>query len=146
MKKSLKYIISVFVFLFIGLIIIFQNRITGTYELYRLITEVTRSISNGSDNYSLHLAAGIRTDDHADTLHAFISYRKDSHFKADVAYNQNTYSIFHDQDSTSVYISDPGLLVSGKGADNGKFHPREHSDVLFVYHSPCLQRREASAQ
>lgn len=121
MKKSLKYIISVFVFLFIGLIIIFQNRITGTYELYRLITEVTRSISDGSDNYNLHIAAGIRTDDHVDTLNAFISYKKDSHFKADVAYNQNKYSIFHDQDSTNVFISDPGLLISGKGVDNGRF-------------------------
>lgn len=68
MKKSLKYIISVFVVLLIGLIIICQNRITGTYELYRLITEVTCSIRDGSDNLNLYLAAGIRTDDFAELL------------------------------------------------------------------------------
>ena len=121
MNKSLKLIISVFFVLLIGFIIIFQKRISGTYKVYQLITEVTRAISDGSDNYNLHIVAGIRTDDHVDTLNAFISYKINSHFMADVAYNKDLYSICHDQDSTSVFISDPGLLVSGKGAFNGNF-------------------------
>ena len=134
MKKSLKLIISVFFVLFIGTIIIFQNRISGTYKVYRLITEVTRSISDGSDNYNLHIVAGIKTDDHVDTLNAFISYKKDSHFTVDVAYNQNKYSICNDPDSTSVFISDPGLLVSGEGSDNGKFDVvKLLGDVLSDY-------------
>jgi|GEM_PF-3314647 len=134
MNKSLKLIISVFFVLFIGFVIIFQNRISGTYKVYQLLTEVTRAISDGSNNYNLHIAAGIRTDDYIDTLNAFISYKKDSHFTADMVYNKDKYSICHDQDSTRVFISDPGLLVSGKGADNGKFDVvKLLGDVLSDY-------------
>ncbi|MCD6596934.1 MAG: hypothetical protein J7L04_04565 [Bacteroidales bacterium] len=120
MKKSTKIILSVFLILLAGFII-FQNRISGTYKIFQLTTEVTSLLSEGSDNYKLHISAGMRTADHLDTLNAYLSYKNNVHFTANVDYNKDKYIIHNNQDSTSVYVSKTDLLISGKNAGNGEF-------------------------
>jgi len=120
MKKSTKIILSVFLFLLAGFFI-FQNRISGTYKIFQLSTELTSLMSEGSDNYNLHISAGMRTADHLDTLNAYLSYKNNVHFTANVDYNKDKYIIHNNQDSTSVYVSKSNLLISGKNTSNGEF-------------------------
>jgi uncharacterized protein YxeA len=120
MKKSLIITLSVFIFLIIGFLI-FQNRITGTFRIYRLITEATNILSTGNDNYNIHISAGIGAGEDTDTLNAYFSFKKNSRFSADVTFNKDKYLILHNQDSTSVFISNAGLLISGRNKSEGNF-------------------------
>ena len=120
MKKSSKILLSVFIILFTGFLIL-QNRITGTYRVYKFITNATNVISEGNDNYNLHISAGLGSEKDADTLNAYLSYKKNVRFSADVTLNDDKYLIFHNPDSSSVCISKAGLLISGKNKSEGNF-------------------------
>lgn len=120
MKKSSKIILFVFVLLFTGFFIL-QNRITGTYRIYRLICNATNVISKGNDNYNLHISAGFGNEKETDSLNVYLSYKKDAHFSADVTFNNDKYLILHNRDSSSVFISNPGLLIIGKNKSEGIF-------------------------
>ena len=113
-------VLTLFAIALIGYFI-FQDRITGTYRVYRLISVTTHALKNGAEDYNLIINAGIREGDKPDTIVANFSYQKKDHFTADVRYNKDRYLIIHKDDSTKVIISDPGLVVYGKSDKAGDF-------------------------
>ncbi len=104
---------------------VFKDRISGAWQLYEITDRLTESMSQGTDGYNFQLSAGIKTKSGSDTVTAYVSYQNESRFKADVLYNDDHYVIISDPDSTKVYISDPGLIISGKGEKDNK-----HFDVV----------------
>ncbi len=138
MKRSSKIILAVFVVLLVGFVI-FQNRVSGTYKIYQLLTRTTTVISEGSDNYNLHISAGTGNGKDSDTLNAYISYKKDSLFKADISFNNDKYLILHNQDSTKVFISKAELLISGKNNQQGNFDlAKLLGNILSDYHNTAF--------
>ena len=121
MNKTFKIILALFLTLVIAFFAIFAKKISGSYEVYKLISNITNTISEGNDSYNLQLSAGIRSENKTDTLTAFVSHEKDLQFTADVNYNEDIYAIHYNQDSTSVFISDSDLLISGQSSDNANF-------------------------
>ncbi len=119
MKRSLKIFLTVFVLFFI-FYLVFHNRITGTYRVYRLVTTVTGAIRGGEDHYALEIAAGLRDGEKKDTLTAMISRQEGAHFTADVTFNRDRYLILQRGDSTKVIITDAGLLIKGKSRKAGR--------------------------
>ncbi len=113
MKKSRKRLIIVLALLLI-VYFVFQDRISGTCQVYRLVTKVTGVISEGSDQYNLKIGAGIGEGKERDTLTAVFSRQGNPLFTANVSYNKSRYVILHRGDSTKLIISDPGLVIAGK--------------------------------
>ena len=121
MSKFSKIIIAL-AFL-VGIVFtIFQDKITGSYRLYQLVTNITNVIANGNDQYDFQISAGITEKDNTDTIHAIISYNKNADFLANIQYNKDKYIVRSDPDSTKVFIGNSGLIISGKGnVENERF-------------------------
>ena len=120
MKNPGKKLIIVLVLLFI-VYLAFQDRISGTCQMYQLVTKATNVISKGGDHYTLKIGAGIVEGKEKDTVTAIFSRRGNSHFTANVSYNESRYVILQRGDSTKVIIGNPGLLIEGKSDTAGHF-------------------------
>ncbi len=133
MKKSTKIAVVLFS-IFLITYFVFQNRISGTYQVYLLITNTTHALNEGANQYNLMINAGICEKDKVDTVTANFSFKKGDHFIADVMYNKDRYTILHEGDSTKVIISNPGLVIQGRSDTIGHFDlPRLAGNILEDY-------------
>ncbi len=124
--KKLARLITIIIFLGGIVFLIFRERIIGSWQIYQLSTHLTEAMARGGgDQYSFQIAAGIKGKSKKDTVNAYVSYKHESGFQANIQYDGNRYIISGNADSTRVYVSDPQLLISGKGMKENS-----HFDVI----------------
>ncbi len=121
MNKFSKIVIAIL--LLAGIVFFaFKERISGAWQLYKITGQLSEIMAQGDNQYQFQLSAGMKSKSGNDTINAYVSYKNAAGFLADIQYDDDRYLISGNIDSTRVYISDPGLLISGKGIkENGHF-------------------------
>ncbi len=120
MKKITKIFVILFTILII-LIIIFWGRFSGSYTVFKMVSQFTSAINKGSSQLNMRLTGNWGTVEKPDSLKAFVQYQKDEFFQADIRVKQNEYLIQSNKEQTNVEIPHKDILVSGSGTDLTNF-------------------------
>ncbi len=126
MNKKLSRSILVLIALLLILSIVFWGRLSGSYTLFQMTGEFTRSCITGKDNLNLKVTGSWGQNGRLDSLRATVHYKKDHHFLADVQVKHNQYVVQSDQKQTLVLISNPKLIITGNGPEQKNF------DILLL--------------
>ncbi|MBL7092830.1 hypothetical protein ISS22_02535 [candidate division KSB1 bacterium] len=120
MKKITKISVILITVLVI-LVIIFWGRFVGSYTVFKMVSQFTSSINNGSPQLNMRLSGSWGTSEKPDSLKAFVQYQKDKFFLADIRVNKNKFLIHSKNNQTNVEIPHKDILVSGAGTELTNF-------------------------
>jgi len=126
MKKIILRALLIVLVLIIVAGLYFADRISGACTIYQMVSQVTDQIKHGNEDLNLKLSAAWTDKGKTDSLQAFVDFKNDQLFIADIQYGSNRYTIRSNENQTEVDVGKSGLKILGQGPEQINF------DVLLL--------------